>query len=84
MNFLRILCQYWQLVIVGTNTNNSLKGSVFSLNVNNDSGNDNANISSHLCLFLKSIWHKILASWQKIKQSLIQFGRLNLEELEVK
>ena len=84
MNFFRILCQGWQVAKLGGNANNSVKAGVFYLNVNNDLTNDNSNISSHLCLFFKNIWHKILASRQKIKQSLVQFGRLNLEQLEVK
>ena len=84
MSFFRILCQGWQVAKLGSNANNSVKAGVFYLNVNNDLTNDNSNIGSHLCLFFKNIWHKILASRQNTKQSLIQFGRLILEQLEVK
>ena len=74
----------WRVVLVGSNANNSGKAGVFALNANNTWSNNNVNIASHLCLkntFLKYVNH---ASWQKIKQHLIQFSRLVLEKLEVK
>jgi len=74
---------YWRVVLFGANANNSGKAGVFTLNVNNTWSNDNVNIASHLCL-LKILKYKNFASWQKIKQSLIQFSRLNFEKLEVK
>ena len=83
--FLGFYIYGWQLVIVSANSNNSSKVGVFSLNVNNTWTNDNVNISSHLCLFIFFCTiYRNLATGQNTKQSLIQFGRLILEELEVK
>lgn len=65
--FLGFYIYGWQLVIVSANSNNSSKVGVFSLNVNNTWTNDNVNISSHLCLFLKNIWRENLASRQNIE-----------------
>ncbi len=76
----------WQVVLVGSNANNSGKAGVFSLNANNTWSNDNVNYGSHLCLWLKNLIIKCsnLASWQNTKQSLTQFSRLTLGKLEVK
>jgi len=83
---LRLLHLDWQVVLAGSNANNSGKAGVFTLNVNNTWSNDNVNIASHLCLWLKKIIIKCNnpATWQNTKQSLIQFSRLVLEKPEVK
>jgi len=83
---LRLLHLDWRVVFAGSNANNSGKAGVFTLNANNTWSNDDTNIASHLCLWLKIIMVKCNnpASWQNIKQSLTQFSRLILEKLEVK
>jgi hypothetical protein len=80
----RFLSFVWRLVHFGTNANNSGKAGSFALNVNNTWSNDNANITSQLCLLQDFLKSKNLASWQNTKQCLIRFGRLILEKSEVK
>ena len=75
----------WRVFLFGSNANSSGKAGSFAVNANNTWSNDNVNIASHLCLYLKNfIKYKNPASWQNTKQCLIQFSRLNLEKLEVK
>jgi len=79
---IRLLQQ--RVALASGNANNSGKAGVFCVNSNHDSTNDNANIGTHLSLFSFVRSCKSLASWQNTKQSLTQFGRFNLEKLEVK
>jgi len=65
----RFLYSSWQVGALGGNANNGANAGVTYWNLNNSSGNDNANISGQLSLlYFKG--YKNHASWQNINNAL--------------
>ena len=77
----------WRVVKLGGNLNNGSKAGFAYLNVNNDSTNDNANISSQLANYVKKMIKRFtyhsLASWQNTKQSSRRVGKPGLKARRV-
>lgn len=81
--FQGLLYNGWQVLLVGSNANNSVKAGVFYVNSNNSSSNAHSNIGSHLCLLISTIYIITLALAKT--QSNASFSLVaTCEELEVK